>query len=243
MTTEIIYGDSTFGSMSKSKLNKNEIIKFDTIFSIADLSNIENYEIYLPKKIYLENIIYNFKSRIDELNKSIKNKNKIRIWSSHKEINSYLLLLYLCNYLKDYKCDIFVVYSNEYDEECYSPSCMLCEELEKLSHLEHKLTKEEILSFSNEWVNIRNINSEMRILENNKVKSVSYDYFYDEILEKLKKLGAVKQIHLIGQLVADNHMIDTIFVYLINRLIRLNKIDIVEKDEDNTLNNIIIKAN
>lgn len=242
MTTEIIYSDSTVGSMSKSKLNKNEIIKFDTIFSIADLSNIENYEIYLPKKIYLENIIYNFKSRIDELNKSIKNKNKIRIWSSHKEINSYLLLLYLCNYLKNYKCDIFVVYSNEYDEECYSPSCMLYEELEKLSHLEHKLTKEEILSFSNEWVNIRNINSEMRILENNKVKSVSYDYFDDEILEKLKKLGAVKQIHLIGQLVADHHMIDTIFVYLINRLIRLNKIDIVEKDEDNTLNNIIIKV-
>ena len=241
LITEIIYGDSAFYSINKSNLNKNNIIKFDTVFSIADLSNIENYEIYLPKKIYLEDVIYSFKPEMNKLDNSIENNHKIRIWCSHKEINSYLLFLFICNYLKNKDCEICVVYSEEYKEECYSPSCMTSEELEKLSELEHSLTNKDIIIFSNEWLKVKEINSEMRIIENGKVKSVSYDYYDKVILEKLKNLGQVKESNLIGSLMADYNIGETIFVYLVNRLIRINKIEIVEKDEDCTLNNIIIK--
>lgn len=241
LITEIIYGDSAFYSINKSNLSKNNIIKFDTVFSIADLSNIENYEIYLPKKIYLEDIIYSFKPEMDKLDNLIENNHKIRIWCSHKEINSYLLFLFICNYLKDKDCEICVVYSEEYKEECYSPSCMTSEELEKLSELEHSLTNKDIINFSNEWLKVKEINSEMRIIENGKVKSVSYDYYDKVILEKLKNLGQVKESNLIGSLMADYNIRETIFVYLVNRLIRINKIEIVEKDKDCTLNNIIIK--
>lgn len=239
--TEIIYGDSAFYSINKSNLNKNNIIKFNTMLSIADLSNIDNYEIYLPKKIYLEDAIYSFKSEMNELDNSIANHHKIRIWCSHKEVNSYLLLLFMCNYLKNKDCEIYVVYSEEYKDECYSPSCMTSEELEQLSKLEHPLSSKDITTFSNEWLKVKESNSEMRIIENGKIKSVSYDYFDKAILEKLKKLEKTKESHLIGSLMADYNIGETIFVYLVNRLIRINKIEILETDENHTLNNTIIK--
>lgn len=241
LITEIIYGDSALYSINKSNLNKNNIIKFDAMFSIADLSNIDNYEIHLSKKIYLEDVIYSFKSEMNKVDNSIANHHKIRIWCSHKENNSYLLFLFICNYLKNKDCEIYVVYSEEYKEECYSPSCMTSEELEKLSKLEHLLTSKDIINFSNEWLKIKEINSEMRILENGKVKSVSYDYFDKTILEKLKKIEPTKESHLIGSLMADYNTGVTIFIYLVNRLIEINKIEILETDEDCTLNNTIIK--
>ena len=239
--TEIIYGDSAFYSINKSNLNKNNIIKFNTMLSIADLSNIDNYEMYLPKKIYLEDAIYSFKSEMNELDNSIANHHKIRIWCSHKEVNSYLLLLFMCNYLKNKDCEIYVVYSEEYKDECYSPSCMTSEELEQLSKLEHPLSSKDITTFSNEWLKVKESNSEMRIIENGKIRSVSYDYFDKVILEKLKKLEKTKESHLIGSLMADYNIGETIFVYLVNRLIRINKIEILETDENHTLNNTIIK--
>lgn len=241
LITEIIYGDSAFYSINKSNLNKNNIIKFDAMLSIADLSKVENYEIYLPKKIYLKDVKYSFKSEMNKLVKSITDHHKIRIWCSHKEINSYLLFLFICNYLKNKDCEIYVVYSEEYEEDCYSPSCMTSEELEKLSKLEHLLTSKDVIKFSNEWLKIKETNSEMRILENRKVKSVPYDYFNKAILEKLKQLEPTKESHLIGSLMADYNTGVTIFIYLVNRLIETNKIEILETDESYTLNNTIIK--
>ena len=158
-----------------------------------------------------------------------------------KEVNSYLLFLFMCNYLKNKDCEIYVVYSEEYKEECYSPSCMTSEELKELSKLEHLLTSKDVINFSNEWLKVKEINSEMRIIENGKVKSVSYDYFDKAILEKLKKFEKTKESHLIGSLMADYNIGETIFIYLVNRLIRINKIEILETDESSTLNNTIIK--
>ena len=72
--TEIIYGDSTNYTMSRSQLGKNEIIKFNTTFSIADLSHINQFKIILPKDIYKEEIVYDFSEEINKLNSSIKKK-------------------------------------------------------------------------------------------------------------------------------------------------------------------------
>lgn len=40
-----VFGNSIFLNMKDSKLLNNKIIKFDTIFSVGNLSNIDNYEI------------------------------------------------------------------------------------------------------------------------------------------------------------------------------------------------------
>ena len=65
-TTEIIFGNSTNYTMSRSKLGKNEIIKFNTTFSIADLSHINQFKIILPKEIYKEEIVYDFSAEMNK---------------------------------------------------------------------------------------------------------------------------------------------------------------------------------
>lgn len=71
----------------------------------------------------------------------------------------------------------------------------------------------------------------MRIIENNKVKSVTYDYYNDIILNKLNELGEVKMVSLVGRLMSNIHLYDTVFTYLIYRLIKEEKIIVTSKDE------------
>lgn len=238
--TEIVFGNSIYFTMKNSKLNENEIILFNTIFSIGDLRDIDKFKIYVSKDIIESMQVYYFSKEINELNNAVKNGNKIRIWCSRQDSDSYILLVYICNYLKDTKCDLYVVYSDDYDSSCMSPACLKEEELENSACYEKKLNNENILELSNEWNYIKNNRADIRIMENNKVKLVSYNYFDDIIVNKLKELGAVKQVTLVAHLLSNYHLIDLIFVYLINRLIENNKIIIIEKDLDgNDYNNII----
>ena len=235
----IIYGASTLVSMEKSDFLNNKIIEFDTVFSIADLSAVDKYEIALPKDIYQTEINYSFKDKIKVLDYAIANNEDIRVWTSRYEINSYLLFVYICNYLVNKECNLYVVFSDEYDENCYSPSCMRTNELEELTKLEHKLSSEEISSYSNEWLRIKQEKSDMRILEDKKVKLVSYDYFDDVILNRLKYLGQAKVSRLTASLMANYFLSDTIIVFLINLLIKKTKIRIVEYSKERFFDNVI----
>lgn len=238
--TEIVYGNSIYFTMKNSKLKENKIILFNTIFSIGDLRDIDNFKIYVSNDIIEPMQFYDFTNEIFELNNAVENKHKIRVWCSHQDSDSYILLTYICNYLKDRECDLYVIYSDDYNNDCMTPACFKADELEKTIFYERKLNNENILELSNEWDYIKNNAANIRIMKNNKVKLVNYSYFDDIIIRKLKELGAVKQVTLVGHLLSDYHLIDLIFVYLINRLIENNKIIIVEKDlENNDFKNII----
>lgn len=227
----IIFGASTFVTMKDSKLLNNNIIEFDTVFSIADLSNLDNYELALPKDIYKKNIYYSFNNEIKKLNEAINNNKEIRIWTSHFDINSYSLFLYLCDCLKDKDCNLYVVFSDEYDENCYSPACMRENELEELTKLEHKLSKDQIRKHSNEWQIIKNNKSDMRILENKNVKLVSFDYYNEEILNLLKELGEVKIVRLVGLFMNNHYLQDLVVSYFVDRLINEEKIKVIKYGE------------
>ena len=236
----IIFGSSTFVSMRESKLLNKNIIEFDTVFSVADLSKLDNYEFVLPKDIYHKELTCSFTKEIKRLNEAISKNNDIRIWTSHFDINSYLLFLYLCNYLKNKDCNLYVVYSDEYDKNCDSPACMKANELEELIKLEHKLSKTEILEYSKEWQIIKNKKSDMRILENKKVKFVSFDYYNEEILNLLKELGEVKIVRLAALFMNNHYLQDLVVSYFIERLINDGKIKIINYGERFFENVIII---
>ena len=70
----------------------------------------------------------------------------------------------------------------------------------------------------------------MRIMENNNVKCVSFDYYNDTILDLLKELGEVKTIKLVARLMANIYFSDIFLTYLIDRLIKENKIIITNKE-------------
>lgn len=236
--TEIIFGDSTNYTMSKSRLGKNEIIKFNTVFSIADLSCINQSKIILPKDIYKEEIVYDFSEEMNKLDNSIKRKNKIRVWCSHQDSDSYILLTYISNYVKGKDCNLYVIYSDEQNKNFLSPAMLREHELEELTEKEHKLTNEEIIELSNLWNKIKTQKTDMRIMEHGNVKLVSYDYFNDTLLNKLNELGGAKSAELVGHIMSNLHISDTIILYLVERLIKLNKIVII-KDDDRLWNCII----
>ncbi len=241
---DVIDEDSLYFEIKKSKFIKNnKIVKFDIPFSICDLSNIDNYIVRLKDdysdliELMEKEIMHkpskesSIKRQIIEIEEAIKNNNKIRIWTTHKEINSYMMLLYICNYFSNKDCDLYVLFSDELDDEFYSPSCMNEHELEELSKLEHKLTKEEIQEYNSIWKQIINTNSDMRIMENNNVKCVSFDYYNDTILDLLKELREVKTIKLVARLMANIYFSDIFLTYLIYRLIKKGIIIVTKKEK------------
>ena len=228
---EIIVGGSAYLSLKSSCFKDNNIIDFPISFSAGDLLEINNYVIRLPKNIYLEEIICDYKDKIIELYNLVDKGYKVRVWTSHYDPDDYLLLLFICSYLKDKVDNIIVLYSDEYKDECYSPSTMTGEELEKLSTHEHILSKEDINKLLKEWNKIVEENSDLKIIKSGKIKSVKYDFFNDEIINILNKKGSASIIDLIYELNVKYHLDDRIIRFLIDRLIDLGKLGITEKNE------------
>ena len=238
-TLEIVFGNSCYMSMKKSSLQSNDILLFNLLLNVGDLSKIEENKINIPKELCNEKGNYLCKKEILMINNAIIKKEKIRIWTSNYNIYSFLIMLYICNIVKNQDCVIYVVYSDDYNKYYTSPSLMSSIELEELSRLEHKLTKDEIIKYSNMWEEIVKINSEMWVLENGIVKSVSINYYDNMIFNKLKKLGQVKISKLVAMLMKEIYLTDILYVYLIKILIENDKIRIVKIDDNRFFNSVI----
>lgn len=229
-TLEIIFGNSCNSAMQKSKLNKNSILLINALFNVGDLSTISDYIIGVPKDLCQEEKNYFIKNEVDIIINNIKLGNKIRVWTSNNDTYSYLVLLYVSSIVEKYNYDLYVTYSDDYNKEYVSPRVMNGFELEKLSTLEHKLRKDEILNYSKLWDKLVTENADLRIIENGTIKSVSIDYYDKVILNMLNTLGKVKITQFVGLLMREIHLQDKLVMYLIKRLIKQNKIKIELSD-------------
>ena len=228
---EIILGGAAFLSLKDSSFKDNNIIDFPISFSTGDLSDLDNYTIKLPKEIYEEDVIINYKDKITELMNLIDNNYKVRVWTSHCDTDDYLLLLFISSYLKDKIDNMIVLYSDDYKRECYSPCTMTSKELDELSTYEHMLSKEDLNILSEEWTRVKNENSDLRILQKGEVISINYDYFNDEIISIVDKKESTSVIDIIYELIVKYHLDDRVFKFLINKLIESGKIKIIESNE------------
>ncbi len=225
---EIVSSDSELGLLKRSG-NKNLKICLPLCLCIGNLDGMNALKrtelgkyINLKEKKLFKNGL-DFKYEYDKLLKYANMASKIRIWSSHLDSNDYCLLLYLCYVLKDKK--ISVIYSDELNwEKTATLGCVSKEEVIKLEQKEHILKKWEQEYFSNEWLKLINDNTELRFMINGQVISCNIDYFDNDILQRLQKLGKVNIYTLVADLMA-NPIIpyiiyaDWIYIYLINRLI------------------------
>lgn len=218
-TLEIVFGDTCSNIMKKSSLNKNTILTFNLRLNVGDISKIDDN---------ILNIIVN----------NIAENNKIRVWTSKKDIYSYLLMLYISNIMEIYNYDLYVTYSDEYDIDYISPRVMNEKELENLEKLEHKLSKNELMNNAKEWRKLVKENSELRVIDNGIVNSVSISYYDEIILETLNELGKVKMINLVATLIGKIYVCDSLIISLIERLIDENKI-VIEKNSDKYFESIV----
>ncbi len=223
---EIVYGEAAGGAIKTTSFKNNKILTIGFPFNIGKLDNTR-------KEFLKEYFKFDYR-HIEELKRKkrlldyyLKKAKTIRIWSSHKDDKEYLLLLYLCNYIDDDR-EIYVTFA---DTENYISICYLNgEQIEKIAKKEHKLTKKEKEYYKKEWRRLIKENGEIRFIENNKIKSVSFSYFDNAILEILKKLKDSSLVSFIGDLLGNNFLNnvgDLDYIYLINRLIKENKIEVI----------------
>lgn len=234
---EIVSSDASLGCLKKSEI-KNPIICLPLELSYGDLSDLENYN-----RNCLENLYdschyipfernFNFSNEFKLLESYVNSSQKIRIWASHLDANEYCLLLYLCYCFPNE--NISVVFSEEFNWHCKSIGMMSSEEITELLNREHNLCKEEIDDYCRQWEEVLEANSDLRYLVNGKVKNESIDYFDDEIIYRLKKSGEVNLYTFITDLILDdviNNSSDTLYKFLIEKLIKQKKIVIREENE------------
>ena len=97
---EIVSDLSSNGLLLKSSIKNENIVLLDMHLDIGDLKELKNY-----KRSFLKSIGYNvdvadYSNKIKFLLDNARNNKKIRIWSSHKNSNEYLTVLYICNLLE-----------------------------------------------------------------------------------------------------------------------------------------------
>lgn len=236
---EIVFGDSFCYWMKKGKLGNHNVLMMKPLFNVGDLSNVKRCKIKIPKELCLEKENANFKKEVKVIINNIKKKNKIRVWTCRNDIYSYLVMLYICSIIKEYGYELYVLYSDDYNEEYLTPALMSDDELVGLSKLEHKLTNEEITNNANTWEKLVKENSELRVIKQGCVQSVSIDYYDKWILDTLKSLGKVKMSKLVAILMGKVNLMDTMYVYLIERLIKDNKIRITRDTSIRYFENLI----
>ena len=143
-----------------------------------------------------------------------------------------MLLLFLCNFLKDKLNTINVVFANDYNELQYSINFLDYKKVNDVLKYEETLSKDKIKAYAKEWNNLVEINSEIRTLKNGEVKNKRYSDYYEIILSILKERTPCKIASLIGECMGKevlNDAKDFVYLTLIDQLIDLNKIKIVEK--------------
>lgn len=243
---EVCEGYSSAGAIKRYQNEhniNNLIIPLALFLSIGDIKN--NREKFL-KKLYPE---IDFKSSnedfLNELFNNIDADTKIRIWSSKKNDDDYLLVLYICNLLKDKCYNISVIYTSDYNEYADTLGAIDYKEVKGLLKYEKTLSKMEIEKFSNEWINLVDANSELRVLKNEKIENKKYSDYDDIILNHLKELGECTIANLVARLMINftiNSSSDVVYLYLIDRLIESKKIIITKNGERHFVDTIKINC-
>ncbi len=236
---EIVACSSGIGSLKQSNFKNNLIVYLPLELSFGDLKSLDNYNRECLKELYNYDDYfpfeegYVFQKEIGKLKEYVAKADKIRIWSSHKSTNEFLLFLYICYLFPNN--NISVVFADEYNSDCWSIGCTNFKEVNKLAEKEHILLQRDKELYISEWKKIVSVNSELRCIKNGKIESVTIDYFNKTILSYLEN-KEIEFMELVGRLMADS-VIDNdsvfVYIYLINRLIKQEQIQVIRIDESN----------
>jgi len=232
---EVCEGCSSAGIIKRyqeERKENNMIIAFSLFLSIGNIRR--DREKFLSELCPEINFHNSNEEALKKLLINIDENTNVRIWSSKKNSDDYLLLMYLCNLLKDKCLNISVIYTDEYSEYAWSLNALDYKEIYELLKYEHKLSKLAIEELSKTWTKLVEENGDLRVVENGKVLNKTYADFDNIILNKLVEIGKCKICNLIASLMIEfviNDAGDLIYMYLIDRLIRCGKIKIIDEGD------------
>lgn len=184
---------------------------------------------------------------LERLKRYIENGEKIRVWYS-KSPYSICGLYFLCNWMKKYNNEMYLVELPKYRiNKSWITSYqnwgeVSAEEFSFFLKYQKKISKNEQRIYEQNWLELVEDNSSLRVMLNNQVVGVKDD-FYDFLIWKKLSDKPIKQARLIGDILG-NYQISVgdwwyakrIQYYIDNGLIE------VVKDSDNKYARLIKKA-
>ncbi len=198
--------------------------------AIGDLKH--NRDAFL-KELY-EDPEWQYHNYLEDVANGLNDDTILRVWSSKKNDNDYLLLLYVCNYFKGKINNLHIVFCDDYNENICSIAATDAKEIKGMLEYEQELTKEEIQEYARLWNGLLEANSELRVLEEGKVKNKKYADYYTDILDILREEKEITIANLIAKCMVNKVINDAgsiIYSYLIDKLISMGKIKVIEKKE------------
>lgn len=194
---EIVISESEKNVLNYSNLfKKNDIVSFSLLLTYGKIKDIEQSEYKRVLDVEL-----NPKCIFNELIEKIDNYDEIRIWYSSCDSESLNTYYFLVNYLSNknktiYCCDV-------YDEEYSSLGSYDSSKIEKLLLNTSKLNNDEVNDICLIWGKLLEENGDLRLLENNRLVSHSFDFLDNIILEYLSLYEeSIQYYSFIGTLVS-----------------------------------------
>lgn len=225
-TLEIVFGNSCAHTMQNSDLRGHDILLFNALFAVGDLSQVAKQTLGLPAELRLapayEQVAAETKTVIEHLQQG----QPLRVWTGHQHIDSYLLLLYVASLVQKHGGTLSVVYCDEVEPACQTPGMLRETAMVTAAQSARQLAPAEIAQHAATWERLVQENSALRIIENGVVKSVSLAYYDGLILDTLQGLSRARLSRLVSNLMAKVPLQDFVWVYLINRLIAAKQIKI-----------------
>lgn len=207
----------------------------DLILSMYTQSGWDN-SLEVLKELSMAGKIY-----INESNRLVgflKKGEPIRIWYSNSPY-SLCGLYYLCNILRNYSNDIFVVKLPVYVQTAKSTITRYCnwgevsaEEFSQFLVYEEKMTMSKMRMFSNQWAELVEDNSPLRTVINGNLIGVPED-FYDFLIRKRLSFNPVKEARVIGDILGHYPLGigDWWYASRIELMIKAGSIRVVEDSE------------
>lgn len=166
----------------------------------------------------------------------LKGNQKIRIWYSSLDNEDICTLYFLSAYFYDQNIEILTCDVNSDNHP--SLGSYLENEIVVLSKNTTKLTREKQKKYKEIWEVLEEQNGGLRVLENGSLKSVTFHYLDQMILNALKKYKCIRYWTFIGECMKErfaNFYGDIYFSARINELIKRGMIEICEIRKEKNL--------
>lgn len=165
---------------------------------------------------------------------------KIRIWYSSQDSEDTCTLYFLVS--RFYEKDIEISVCDTADAHHYSLTSHSDKDIKNIISKTRVLSIEEKKKYKSIWENLVLENGDLRIIENEMIKSVPFSYLDSIILDILKKHDSMRYWSLVGELISlkpNGLYSDIFFIDRIEEMIKQQKIEVSDiKKEKNLINEL-----
>lgn len=223
---EITMDDSSKFLLERAGI-KN-VISFCIFLSYGNIKNIENKDNKTVGKATIS---------IQEQIKKIENNEtkKVRIWYSSLDNEEVCTLYFLVSYF--YERNIEILICDTADSAHYSLIAYKDEDIPSLALNSTAILLDDKKKYRAIWEKLVQEDSDLRVRDNNKIISVSFNYLDSKILDILKKYEKIKYWSLISECMLEKlcgFYLDIYFISREDELIKNNFIEVCEiKKEKN----------